>query len=98
MARGFEGTLAVALEPKMCRGMSVLARFVYGRSLPANKRQHFVELLLHQFMIAGLNIQAQQRFRVGRAHIEPPVAKINGDAVEVIDGLSLRAIVLFERL
>ena len=56
-----------------------------GISLPTYKRQQLVALLLHQRLVVGLNVEAQERLGIGWAHIEPPVSVVYRDAVHVID-------------
>src|SRR2546423_15459102 len=58
--------------------------------------ENFVALLLHQLFTVGLNIQAEQRFCIGWAHVKPPVAKVHRDAIGVIYGLGFFAKVLFQ--
>src|SRR2546421_1114020 len=60
------------------------------------KRQHFVALLLHQLLTVGLNIQAQQRFCIGWAHVKPPVAKVQRDAIGMIYRLGFFAKVFLQ--
>src|SRR5579859_7007350 len=71
---------------------------VYAQSLSTDEGQHFVAFLIHERGGLCFEVHAQQGFGVGGAHVEPPVAEIEGDAVKMIDGLRLRTVVFFERL
>src|SRR5436305_14128395 len=66
--------------------------------LASNKRQHLIALLFHQLAAIGLDIQAQQWFRIRWAHIEPPVPKIKCNSIQMIDRLRLLAEMLLQRL
>ena len=53
----------------------------------ADDRQHLVALALHQLLRPRLEVQAEQRLRIGRAHVEVPVVRVDRDAVEMRDRL-----------
>src|SRR2546430_1935963 len=54
------------------------------RRFPQDSLQ-LVQALLNRLRIFGFEVQPQQRLGVALADVEPPVAVVDGDAVEVID-------------
>src|SRR6185437_3445481 len=52
----------------------------------------------HQALFSGFDIQAQHWFCIGWAHIEPPVLVVNSNAIHVIYGFCVLAILLYERI
>ena len=64
-------------------------------ALRPNDREHLVALSLHQRLGARFEVQAQERLRVRRAHVEVPVVGLDRQAVEMRD-LALRAVALLE--
>src|SRR5579859_2853729 len=75
---------------KITRDSSIVRIRLLRAGLAANERQHLVAFLIHERGGSGFQVHAQQGFGVGGAHVEPPVAEIEGDAVKMIDGLRLR--------
>ena len=53
--------------------------------LRAISAEHLVALVLHQLLRARLEVQAEQRLGVRRAHVEVPVVRVDRHAVEVRD-------------
>src|SRR5258708_29872189 len=77
------------------RGTSVpLHLLLNSYVLATNELYQLITLLFHQRACLRLYVQAQQRLRVGGGHIEPPVAIVDRDTIEVID----RACILTEML
>src|SRR5260221_4221605 len=77
------------------RGTSVpLHLLLNSYVLATNELCQLITLLFHQGACLRLYVQAQQRLRVGGAHIEPPVAIVDRDTIEVID----RACILTENI
>src|SRR5260221_8775491 len=64
-------------------------------SLP-NHGQHLVAPPLHLLARIGLQVEAQQRLRVGRPHIEPPRREVDRDAVQMVNLPAERGIVLLD--
>src|SRR5215218_9797934 len=50
----------------------------------ADEIEQFVALAFHGLAVAGFHVEAQERFGVRRAKVEPPVPVVYGDAVEVV--------------
>ena len=51
----------------------------------AKQRGQLGERLLKPVAVVRFHVQAQQRFRVRRANVEPPVLVLHRDAIEVVD-------------
>src|SRR5919197_995121 len=73
------------------------ARAARARGLASNYVQDFVPLALHQLAGARLEVQAQERLRVGGPHVHVPVGRVDRDAVQVRD-LALAAEALLQLL
>src|SRR5215218_3147271 len=52
--------------------------------LASYELQQFVALAFQGLAVAGFHVEAQERFGVRRAKVEPPVPVIYGEAVEVV--------------
>ena len=55
----------------------------------SDEREDLVPLLLHEFARHRLQVQPQHRFGVRRAHVEVPVGKFGGDAVDRVHAARL---------
>ena len=56
-----------------------------GVSLPRRgQREHFGSVTSTRFVVRGLEVEAQERLRVARAQVEPPVAEVDREPVEPI--------------
>ena len=52
----------------------------------AQKPLEFLHLFSQELGRLGLHIEAEERLGVALANVEPPVAQVDRDAVEVVDG------------
>jgi hypothetical protein len=50
----------------------------------SNEAEHLVAFALHRLLVFGLHVEAEERFGVRGAEVEPPVAKVDCEAVEVV--------------
>src|ERR687898_2870082 len=50
----------------------------------SDEAEQLVASVLHRFTVVGLHVQAEERLGVGRAEVEPPVAQVDSEAVEVV--------------
>src|SRR3954451_6602423 len=68
-----------------------------GRASRPDQGEYLVALLLHQLLRARFEVEPQQRLRVRGPHVEVPVVRVDGDAVEMGDG-SFRRVALLQLL
>ena len=60
--------------------------------------EHLVAPRVHRVGVERLEVQAQQRLGVRRAHVEVPVGELERDPVQVRDPVGRRAVALLQLL
>src|SRR5262245_10262295 len=81
-------------------GPAAAARCSSISSSGTNEAEDLVAAALHLLVGVGLEVEAQQRLGVRRAHVEVPVGEVDRQAVEVAElaALAVRAVALLELL